>query len=91
MKKLIVTVVVIFSVLTIFVACNSGSIQHEEKSSVTQQEVNDSTQFVEVYQCPMQCEGDKTYDQSGKCPVCEMDLVKVKKKVVPVPSDTTSK
>ena len=28
-----------------------------------------------VYYCPMQCEGDKTYDQPGDCPVCGMDLV----------------
>lgn len=28
-----------------------------------------------VYYCPMQCEGDKTYDEPGDCPVCGMDLV----------------
>lgn len=28
----------------------------------------------EVYQCPMQCEGDKTYDEPGSCPVCKMDI-----------------
>lgn len=27
-----------------------------------------------VYQCPMHCEGDKTYTESGSCPVCKMDL-----------------
>jgi len=27
------------------------------------------------YYCPMQCEGEKTYDQPGDCPVCGMDLV----------------
>tara|TARA_Y100001935_G_scaffold224416_1_gene200807 strand:+ start:222459 stop:224951 length:2493 start_codon:yes stop_codon:yes gene_type:complete len=27
------------------------------------------------YYCPMQCEGDKTYDEPGDCPVCGMDLV----------------
>jgi Cu(I)/Ag(I) efflux system membrane fusion protein len=26
------------------------------------------------WQCPMQCEGDKTYDQLGKCPDCKMAL-----------------
>jgi heavy metal translocating P-type ATPase len=26
------------------------------------------------YQCPMKCEGDKTYDEPGKCPVCNMHL-----------------
>ena len=28
-----------------------------------------------VYYCPMRCEGDKTYDKAGDCPVCGMDLV----------------
>lgn len=27
------------------------------------------------YYCPMHCEGDKTYDEPGDCPVCGMDLV----------------
>jgi Cu2+-exporting ATPase len=29
-----------------------------------------------TYYCPMHCEGDKTYDKEGDCPVCGMDLVK---------------
>ncbi|WP_421812991.1 heavy metal translocating P-type ATPase [Flagellimonas sp.] len=28
-----------------------------------------------TFYCPMQCEGDKTYDEPGDCPVCGMDLV----------------
>ncbi|RXK52630.1 heavy metal translocating P-type ATPase [Aquirufa rosea] len=28
-----------------------------------------------LYYCPMHCEGDKTYDKPGACPVCGMDLV----------------
>ena len=31
----------------------------------------------EAFACPMKCEGHKTYDQPGTCPVCKMDLVKV--------------
>ncbi len=27
------------------------------------------------FYCPMHCEGDKTYDEPGDCPVCGMDLV----------------
>lgn len=27
-----------------------------------------------MYQCPMQCEGDKTYPDAGSCPDCKMDL-----------------
>ena len=37
-----------------------------------------------VYYCPMHCEGEKTYDKPGDCPVCGMDLVEqlsVNKKV----------
>jgi hypothetical protein len=26
------------------------------------------------YKCPMKCEGDKTYETPGKCPVCNMNL-----------------
>ncbi len=29
------------------------------------------------YQCPMKCEGDTAYTTEGKCPVCEMDLVRL--------------
>lgn len=28
-----------------------------------------------IWYCPMMCEGDKTYDKPGDCPVCGMDLV----------------
>ena len=28
-----------------------------------------------TFYCPMHCEGNKTYDQPGDCPVCGMDLV----------------
>ncbi|MGN7513063.1 MAG: heavy metal translocating P-type ATPase [Allomuricauda sp.] len=28
-----------------------------------------------TFYCPMQCEGDKTYDKPGDCPVCGMDLI----------------
>lgn len=27
-----------------------------------------------TYSCPMKCEGDKTYDKPGKCPICGMNL-----------------
>lgn len=28
----------------------------------------------EVYQCPMKCEGEKTYSSAQSCPICEMEL-----------------
>jgi hypothetical protein len=30
------------------------------------------------FQCPMECEGDKTYADAGACPVCKMDLKELK-------------
>jgi len=29
------------------------------------------------YQCPMKCEGEKTYEKPGDCPVCNMHLAPV--------------
>jgi heavy metal translocating P-type ATPase len=36
-----------------------------------EQEQNNSA----LYQCPMHCEGDKTYNKTGNCPVCGMHLL----------------
>ncbi len=41
------------------------------QKTVTKETVTGNTE----YYCPMHCEGDKTYDQPGDCPVCGMDLV----------------
>ncbi|MGA9649262.1 heavy metal translocating P-type ATPase [Pedobacter sp.] len=38
--------------------------------------INDLNKGGEVFYCPMHCEGEKTYQKSGHCPVCGMDLVK---------------
>jgi len=45
--------------------CGGNEHQHHEESSVNPQT---------VYQCPMKCEGDKTYNAPGNCPVCNMHL-----------------
>jgi hypothetical protein len=37
-----------------------------------------SSDSKEMYQCPMKCEGEKTYDKAGKCPKCGMDMKKMK-------------
>ena len=34
-----------------------------------------------IFYCPMQCEGKKTYNKMGSCPVCGMDLVEQPKAV----------
>ena len=37
---------------------------------------NNQSSGTGTYYCPMHCEGDKTYDKPGDCPVCGMGLVK---------------
>lgn len=34
-----------------------------------------------VFYCPMHCEGEKTYEKAGDCPVCGMDLIEQPKAV----------
>lgn len=31
-----------------------------------------------AFQCPMKCEGEKTYAKAGKCPKCDMAMAEVK-------------
>lgn len=40
--------------------------------------VKESRLGATLYQCPMKCEREKTYDQPGRCPVCKMYLQPVK-------------
>ena len=54
------------AIITIF--CISTLHAQTKKSKKTKQ------QHVMAYQCPMKCEGDKTYSKAGKCPVCNMNL-----------------
>lgn len=50
--------------MVLLASCNSNASKNAEKDVAT-------------YQCPMQCEGAKTYTEAGTCPVCSMDLQKV--------------
>lgn len=60
--------------LTLLFACSGN----QEKSKETEAKTETvSTADAKKYACPMQCEGDKTYAQAGKCPVCKMDLQEI--------------
>jgi hypothetical protein len=54
-------------------ACSSNDSKRAESEAAA---TTDNTQTV-AYACPMHCEGEKTYAQAGKCPVCKMDLQEV--------------
>lgn len=56
-----ITKLLIIAVLAIV---SFGSCKESEKKETAKIE----------YQCPMKCEGEKTYPKEGSCPVCKMDL-----------------
>jgi len=39
--------------------------------------LSESSGIKVAYFCPMKCEGEKTYDNPGNCPVCHMNLIPV--------------
>ncbi|NIJ55769.1 heavy metal-binding domain-containing protein [Dyadobacter arcticus] len=58
--------------LLLNIACTGNSGKSEQKMDSTA-----TTAEAKKYACPMNCEGDKTYAEAGKCPVCKMDLQEV--------------
>ncbi|HEV8514279.1 MAG TPA: copper-translocating P-type ATPase [Cyclobacteriaceae bacterium] len=50
----------------------------------TDQETAKSSNDDGLFYCPMLCEGDKKYNEPGRCPVCGMHLVPVNKSAEPV-------
>jgi Cu+-exporting ATPase len=52
---------------------HSDSVHHRHDHAPLKAHKNETSG---VYYCPMHCEGDKTYDKPGHCPVCGMDLLK---------------
>lgn len=66
MKK---SILAFFAVLTLGFALQScDNSSKEPKSGQAEEKVQ--------YQCPMDCEKGKTYENTGQCPVCGMDLEK---------------
>lgn len=55
----------------------SGSSDKSNNPDHSGHEHSKTTGVSGKYYCPMRCEGDKTYDQPGNCPVCNMHLVPV--------------
>ena len=65
--------------LALLFACS----KNQEKAKETTEQpamvetVSADSTAAKKYACPMQCEGEKTYAQAGKCPICKMDLQEV--------------
>ena len=59
-------ILLVFLVGLACVSCNNNSSKKENNNLV-------------IYQCPMKCEIDKTYNLAGSCPICKMDLKSITK------------
>ena len=57
-----------------FTACKNTPKSSEESEATEATEKMASAE----YQCPMKCEGGKTYAEMGTCPECGMDLKALK-------------
>lgn len=73
-KLLLVMAIAIFSFSAINAQTKKKSVK---KTSTTKTTGAKTATAVVKYQCPMKCEGHKTYAKEGKCPVCTMNLAKV--------------
>jgi uncharacterized paraquat-inducible protein A len=70
MKKLIL-------VFALFIGLNITAYSCKDNAKqISETEMHEAHH--DKYKCPMDCEEGKTYDEPGKCPVCKMDLQKVK-------------
>jgi len=69
------------SLFFVFISCSGN-----EKKSTTETQAKTAVAEAKKYVCPMKCEGEKTYTEAGKCPVCKMDL----QEVAMANADTTS-
>lgn len=66
MKKLMLGLALIAAFTVISCKNENTKVENSEEVAVAE------------YQCPMKCEGDKTYtDKDTKCPVCGMGLKEV--------------
>ena len=88
MRKIMIAAFLLMGLAVIATSCENS----KKKSAVENKEViehdghdhdseahehSDSDAVAAVYQCPMKCEGEKTYDEKGSCPVCKMDIKEI--------------
>ncbi|MDP3313205.1 heavy metal-binding domain-containing protein [Lutibacter sp.] len=75
MKNTIVLIAIIFSFSIVLTSCkDTKKVEAEVENHDGHDHNSDEMAANEVYQCPMDCEKGKTYEEAGSCPVCKMDL-----------------
>lgn len=82
MKKNILTLAILFVIGFAFTSCNETKKESEEvvtesAEAVDATNVASEEMAMTAYQCPMKCEGEKTYAEAGTCPTCKMNIKEV--------------
>ena len=66
-----------FIVAASFAITSCGGEDDKKKDDKKEEKSGEKHEAHASYQCPMKCEGEKTYDAEGKCPTCGMDLEEI--------------
>ncbi|HLO55135.1 MAG TPA: heavy metal-binding domain-containing protein [Saprospiraceae bacterium] len=78
MKNQFISFFLMLGILVVLASCGSKNNNQQTEPSTNEHMAMDTTGVSQPvaahYQCPMKCEGEKTYDKPGPCPVCKMDL-----------------
>ena len=74
--KLTIVMGLMLCMALVTTSCKNASEDKTNTESSLGAEKADMAMAIE-YQCPMDCEDGKTYNEPGTCPECKMDLKKV--------------
>ncbi|MCK0108662.1 hypothetical protein MWU58_05115 [Flavobacteriaceae bacterium S0825] len=79
MKKTLLILALMLSASTVLVSCKGEKKEQSEETEMQESNAASDADMAmnDIYQCPMDCEEGKTYDEEGNCPVCKMALKKV--------------
>ncbi len=67
----------LFAIFFGLFSCNESKKEEQkiEEPAATEVQTTEKEEIAMAeYQCPMKCEGDKTYPEVGNCPVCKMEI-----------------
>lgn len=57
-----------------FTACSGGGEGSNSSEEKTEKTEKSESKELSGFICPMECEGEKTYDEKRDCPECGMEL-----------------
>lgn len=81
-KQFVLFTTLVFCIGILFNSCKEGKEKHKDEHSSGVEHASQKADIAlnDLYQCPMNCEDGKTYDEEGNCPVCAMELKKLEGK-----------